>query len=81
MEPIYRIVPLTEWPRIETNGKDGPIDKKDGFIHAAMPIRSSADPLSSATNPWYSGPPETLKREYVEEREAVFTHLYAPASR
>ena len=89
MEPIYRIVPLTEWPRIETNGKmlPGPIDKKDGFIHlsdadtvlrtADLYFPPATNPLVLEIDPMALG--EALKREYVEEREAVFPHLYAPS--
>lgn len=89
MEPIYRIVPLHEWPRIEASGEmlPGPVDVKDGFIHlsdADTVLRTADLYFPPATNPLVLEiDPVTLgtdlKREYVEEREAVFPHLYAPS--
>ena len=90
-EPVFRIIPAAQWPAVQLTGAvpPAPVDQRDGFIHLsdATTVLHSADlyfppathPIVLEIDPVVLG--ETLQWEYVESREALFPHLYAPALR
>ena len=91
METVFRIIPSAQWPGAELTGAvpPSPVDQRDGFIHLsdAARVLGSADlyfppgthPIVLEIDPMTLG--EALRWEYVEAREALFPHLYAPALR
>lgn len=91
MDPVFRIIPAAQWPAVELTGAipASPIDARDGFIHLsdAATVLASADryfppsshPIVLELDPMVLG--DALRWDYVEAREALFPHLYAPALR